>query len=314
MPADPNLQRLLARANRALGEHDIPDAVAKFRAIIGTTIPAGEVEASAAWTKLRNGEAPTPDELMALEIVIRLLRPAPLSRAGQLADLPDQQGHNLYPQELKDQWSAFRAKVQPLLYSIGRVNLTDGTHIGTGFLVADDLLATNRHVLADLSFGTEVLRPRTAQVVFQGEDGTANRPEHIADIRGARDVHPTLDIALLELAPTSRPVPVISAASLAEGERVVAIGYPAKDGARNPLFLDSVFAGKYGVKRAALGEVLDGSATPDLFHDCSTLGGNSGSPIFSLETAEVVGIHRGGFFMYRNEALDGASLDHFVSG
>jgi len=53
---------------------------------------------------------------------------------------------------------------------------------------------------------------------------------------------------------------------------------------------------------------------PTLFHDCSTLGGNSGSPVFQLETGRVIGIHRSGFFMYRNEAVDGASLDAFVHG
>ena len=76
----------------------------------------------------------------------------------------------------------------------------------------------------------------------------------------------------------------------------------------------AVFGTKFGVKRAALGEVLDGSGTPTLFHDCSTLGGNSGSPVFAVATGRVVGIHRSGFFMYRNEAVDGGSLDAFVRG
>jgi hypothetical protein len=97
-----------------------------------------------------------------------------LSRAGALDDLPDQQGHNLYPAELKDAWSAFRTRVQPLLYSIGRVNLIDGKHIGTGFVVGDGILATNRHVLDDLTFGTGVLAGDCAQVAFQ-RDGRRDR-------------------------------------------------------------------------------------------------------------------------------------------
>ena len=67
------------------------------------------------------------------------------------------------------------------------------------------------------------------------------------------------------------------------------------------------------MKRAALGEVLDGTEAPELFHDCSTTQGNSGSPIFTLLTGEVVGIHRAGFFMYRNEAVDAAALRAFVA-
>ena len=307
------LRRFLGRASRALGGHDVADALAKVRAIVGpATIPAGEEEAQSAWDKLRNGDAPTPPELAALETVIRLLRPAPLSHAGNLDDLPDHQGQNLYPQDLKDQWSAFRTLVGPLLYSIGRVNLKDGTHIGTGFLVADGVLASNRHVLADLTFGVEVLAPGSAQVVFQREDGAADKPEHIVDILGVLSIHLSLDMALLAVRRLGRPVVDIDTKTLPEGHRIAAIGYPAKDEARNPIFAGPIFRDRFGVKRAAIGEVLDGTTSPNLFHDCSTLGGNSGSPLFSLETGKAVGIHRAGFFMYRNEAIDGDSLNRFV--
>src|SRR5262249_11227056 len=182
---DERRRRWLSRTRRALGNHEVDQAVAKVRAIIGPTeIPASETDAQSAWKKLRDGEEPAPQELAALEIVIRLLRPAPLSRGGALDDLPDQQGHNLYPQELKDQWSKFRTQVQPLLYSIGRVEKLDGTHVGTGFLVADGVLATNRHVLDDLTFGTELLGPGRAQVVFQREKGAADDPKNIVAIVG----------------------------------------------------------------------------------------------------------------------------------
>src|SRR5690349_15870420 len=135
----------LERARRALGTNEVPQAVAKVRAIIGPqSIPTSEEGAQRAWEALRNGDAPDADDLAALEIVIRLLRPAPMSHTGELDDLPDQQGHNLYPQDLKDAWSRFRQLVQPLLYSIGRVDLVanGGTHVGTGFLVGKGLLAT----------------------------------------------------------------------------------------------------------------------------------------------------------------------------
>ena len=32
-----------------------------------------------------------------------------------------------------------------------------------------------------------------------------------------------------------------------------------------------------------------------------------------METARVVGLHRDGYFMYRNEAVDGASLTEFIN-
>ena len=310
------LRRLRDRARRALGDHQVQDAVKKVRAIVGPAeIPASEPEAQAAWEKLRNGDAPEPNELAALELVIRLLRPAPFSREGVLDDLPDQQGHNLYPADLKDAWSTFRTRIKPLLYSVGRVNLTEGTkHIGTGFVVGDGVLATNRHVLDDLTFGTGLLAAGRAQVAFQRETSSSDTAEHTVEIIGVIRVHRTFDMALLAIPKTGRPAVTLDDSDAADGSRVAVIGYPAKDEVRNPVFTAAIFGNKFGVKRAALGEVLDGTAVPSLFHDCSTLGGNSGSPVFSLETGNVVGIHRSGFFMYRNEAVHGASLDEFVRG
>jgi S1-C subfamily serine protease len=310
---DDALERLRQRAQRALGDNEADQAVIKVRAIVGPgQIPASEADAQSAWNKLRDGEEPTPTELQALEFVIRLLRPAPLSLAGDLGDLPDEQGHNLYSQDLKDAWSLFRTLVKPLLYSVGRVDTVDGQQIGTGFLVADGVLATNRHVLDDLTFGTGLLAPGRAQVLFQHEKGAGDAPEHIVPIERVVQIHEHLDIALLAVPPLGRPVVDIDTAGVPEGHRVATIGYPAKDEVRNPLFTSAVFRGVFGVKRAALGEVLNGARTPAFFHDCSTLGGNSGSPVFSLETGRVVGIHRAGFFMYRNEAVDGASLKPFA--
>lgn len=39
-------------------------------------------------------------------------------------------------------------------------------------------------------------------------------------------------------------------------------------------------------------------------HDCSTLGGNSGSCIVNLETHRIVGLHFGGRFRITNEAVN----------
>ena len=107
-PSTRDLARLRDRARRALGEQTV-------RAIIGPgQIPASEAAAQSAWNKLRDGDAPTPDELQALELVIRMMRPAPLSIGGRLEDLPDHEGHHLYPPDLKDAWATFRTLVRPL--------------------------------------------------------------------------------------------------------------------------------------------------------------------------------------------------------
>jgi S1-C subfamily serine protease len=313
MLLDKRYKFLLDRAARALGEQSVADAVRKVRAIVGSqNIPDSEPLAQAALNKLHSGQIPAAEELAALEIVVRLLRPVVFSHDGVLDDLPDSADHNLQPQDLKDLWSAFRDRIGSLIGSIGRIETTSGTHVGTGFLVADGVLATNRHVLGVLTFGCEVLTAGSAQVVYKYEEGKLNAPSDIAKIEGVAAIHPNLDMVLLNVVKQGRPPLTISPTTVATGERVVAIGYPGEDRKNNPLFLSSVFNGKFGVKRAALGEVLDGIEVPAFFHDCSTTQGNSGSPIFSLDTARVSGIHRAGFFMYRNEAVDANSLRIFV--
>jgi hypothetical protein len=305
--------QLKRRADRALGHHQVADAVAKVRAIIGPqNIPDSEQAAQVALDKLRNGEIPTPTELAALEIVIRLLRPVVLSQNCEFNDLPDTQGHNLYPQELKDLWSTFRTKINDVVCSIGRIETAAGNHRGTGFLVTKNLVATNRHVLGALTFGSEALPPNGARIVFKQESGLPNTSRDIAYFMAPVIIHPYLDIVLLKIPDTTRPMVSFDAAPAAEGLRVVTIGYPGEDPINNPLFLSSVYGGKYGVKSGAFGEVLDGTLSPTLFHDCSTTQGNSGSPVFSLLTARAVAIHRAGYFMYRNEAIFAEVLDQLI--
>lgn len=316
MALDEKHEKFRQRAQRALGEHQVAQAVTKYRAIIGpATIPMSEPLAQKAFDKLHDGEIPTADELAALEIVVRLLRPVVFTRNGVLDDLPDSTGHNLYPQELKDSWSNFRVLANGLVSSVGRVETKNRVHIGTGFLVAADLLATNRHVLGALTFGTEILASDAARVVFRQEVGGNNNATDEVWIRGVAAIHPTLDMVLLKVDPQpARPPLPIAAVAVADGERVAVLGYPGQDTINNPLFLAATFNNLFGVRRAALGEVLDGTQNPVLFHDASTTQGNSGSPILCLKTAKVAGIHRSGFFMYRNEGVDADNLGKFIAG
>src|SRR5262245_45625577 len=312
---DERHEGLLLRANRAFGGHRVEEAVVKVRAIVGVPkIPEAEVAAQAAWDKLRAGKAPTAPELAALEFVIRMMRPAPLSQKGELAPLPSVAGSSTYNAETTKAWDQFRQKVKPLLYSIGRLDRADGpdAEVGTGFLVDGDLVLTNRHVVSDLSMGADELEKGQAFITFYQEAGTVDPEDNRFPITGVVALHSRLELALLRVElPAPRPQPKFEDAPAAKATEVAAIGYPFKD-ARNPLFVDAVFGSNYGVKRAALGEIT-GVSGERVFHDCSTLGGNSGSPIFSLASACVVGVHYTGRFMYRNEAVGAAEAAHFVA-
>ena len=301
---DPKYDRLLQRAGRALGTNSPVEAVRKVRAIVGARhIPDSEVEAQKALEALQNGNIPTPAQITALEIVIRLMRPVMLSHGGALDDLPETANKDLQPTELKDAWSAFRDKIRPYIGSIGRIEGDRNVHVGTGFVVGNGLIATNRHVLAVLTNGSEALMAGAARIVFKQEAGAANSSADIGEITEVAEVHPKKDIVILRAVTGQRSPLEFADAIPNTGERIATIGFPGKDDVNNPLFLTSIFDGKFGVKSAALGEVLDGTEDTDIFHDCSTTQGNSGSPVFAVPSGKVAGIHRSGFFMYRNEAV-----------
>jgi V8-like Glu-specific endopeptidase len=299
---------LRRRADRAFQKRPIADFQNRVRAIIGPAAAQVQGPAQDALNALSNGEQPTPMQLAALELVIRTMRPAPLSKNGELPELDDEVASSFAD------WEGFRASVKPFLYTVGRIDLNSGKGVGTGFLISESLLVTNKHVLDVLSYGTNRLERGQAVVRFREEYNS--RTEKPVDITEVVAVHPTLDMSLLRIEDKSfddgRLPLTVETAEMKEGQAVVAIGYPFEDKVRNPLFISALFGDRFGVKRAAPGEIV-GTATQSIFHDCSTLGGNSGSPILSMDKARVVGIHRDGFFMYRNEAVNGKSLSDFVT-
>ncbi|MGI8312444.1 S1 family peptidase [Saccharopolyspora hattusasensis] len=101
-------------------------------------------------------------------------------------------------------------------------------------------------------------------------------------------MHDAVDLALLWCAPDGPggaprmdPLPIARAPGVRSGTKVYVVGYPAADSRRNdPEEMQRIFAGGYNVKRLQPGEVR--SASGSVIHDCSTLGGNSGSCLFDL--------------------------------
>src|SRR5262245_32573911 len=169
----------------------------EVRAVVGVNVlPDGEEDAQRALDKFKNGEWPTAAERQALDLVIRMLRPAVRSRAGVLDPLPDHAGAD---PAFRDAWPAFTAAARDWLPSIGRIDDRASRHIGTGFLVEPDVVATNQHVLDVLSFGSNELVPESATIDFGWEYRTPNKADSIPLV-GVRGFDERLDLALLELA------------------------------------------------------------------------------------------------------------------
>ncbi len=212
-----------------------------------------------------------------------------------------------------------RAILNIVIPSIGRIELknnADFPWVGTGWLVADDIVVTNRHVAREFGRGTQdgfVFRvgvnggPQSAQIDFLEEfDRSASLEFAIESILWiATPTEP--DIAFLRVRPASTnrrlATPIPLAETVSPDDFVVTIGYPARD-PRVPdqRLVQRIFGDVYEKKRLAPGQVTD--VGPDeMQHDCSTLGGNSGSPVISLKNGQAVGLHFSGLFLESNFAV-----------
>ncbi len=101
------------------------------------------------------------------------------------------------------------------------------------------------------------------------------------------------------------PLPIARKPKLVQGRQVFVVGFPAWDGHRNePEPMAEIFKDIFNVKRLQPGEMRRVSKVQTLFeHDCSTLGGNSGSCVIDLETQRVTGLHFSGRFLEANFAV-----------
>lgn len=308
------LEEMRARAQRVFGSGPVSSAVRRVRAIVGPlTFPdLGDSEsqltalAQAGLDALRAEppEEPTPKQFQALQILIQLSRPAVPTKKGAFGTLPSHvKGGEDDIEDRTGAWSSLSTKLGDFLYSIGRIDGPRGErHYGTGFLIADDLLMTNKHVLQQMTAGTERLAAGQAQVNFQQEWGEPDTDGPVP-VEGVHSVHETLDLAILKVSGVSqRPRLSFGVEEPSVGAEIATIGYPYKDPVNSPAMMDRIFENRYGVKQVAPGEVT-GARDDRLFHDCSTLGGNSGSPVVDFGTGNVVAVHRSGHFMWRNEAV-----------
>jgi S1-C subfamily serine protease len=219
-------------------------------------------------------------------------------------------------------WAGRITAAQPLLDrvipSVGRIEVTghpNFTWVGTGWLVADDMIVTNRHVAAEFgrrgaqgfSFRNGVGgRSMGSRIDFLEEYQRTASLEFVVDSILWIAKSDEMDIAFLRVkrAATDALLPQpIKLASALDAEFVATIGYPARD-PRVPdqELVKRIFGDVYDKKRLAPGELKD-IGEDELQHDCSTLGGNSGSAVINLATGEAVGLHFAGLFMAANYAV-----------
>lgn len=205
--------------------------------------------------------------------------------------------------------------------NIGRVDLLNHAtmeYVGTGWLVADDIVVTNRHVANVFSkprwqggweFGTGSFgRPLRVELDFIRQISPPSGRQRLARVIEILFVAPPggPDFAFLRVMPDSDLEPVELFSGPVGSDRPVAtVGYPAWDGRRNDSgLMDEIFGGIYDVKRFSPG-MINGTDADGvvILGDYTSLGGNSGSPVLDLETGKAVGLHFAGVFRDTNYAV-----------
>jgi len=200
-----------------------------------------------------------------------------------------------------------------IIPAVGRIELTHSElpWVGTAWLVAPNVLVTNRHVAREFarrresgdgfvfSAGLDGLTPIAVDVDFLEEEDRQDANEH--PVTSVLWIAPAgePDVALLQVArapggpPLPKPIPLASA--IDTSANIAAIGYPARDPSVPDFELvRSIFGEVFDKKRLAPGKILSADELR-LTHDCSTLGGNSGSVLVDMSTGLAVALHKGGY-------------------
>jgi hypothetical protein len=264
-------------------------------------------------------------------IIERFTRPVHLVQQSRFTVPPDRFPNS---EEIRAKLEAARAELEQAIPSAGRIDLRNGRldWAGTGWMVAPDIVVTNRHVAEEFAmrgdggfvfkanFGAPAVG---AEIDWRHEHGQSD--ESIFRVREIIWIEPpdSVDVALVRI--TSEGVageqepPVIELMTRAEldeagvGSWVGVIGYPAQDSRNDLADQQRIFDGIYNVKRLAPGQVTAIVAQDLLRHDATTLGGNSGSVIVDFATGKAMGLHFGGIQGDRNSAVQAPRVQEIIA-
>ena len=229
---------------------------------------------------------------------------------------------------------AQKARLQPLMPLIGRI---DATHfpnmefVGSGWLIAPDVVVTNRHVASLIARwdgrkftfrrgvgGNTMTSTFDTLREFDDLDLDDSRRFAVTEVLYIEPESAPCDIAFLKVARRTdgtEPTHIrVAPADLGDDERVLVVGYPARATRKvipDQDLMEKLYRNRFDVKRAAPGFTMSnqqGSAR----HDCTTLGGNSGSVVLDLRTGEAVGLHFAGLYEEANYAVPASALNDYV--
>jgi endonuclease G len=321
---------LLSRPSVAAGAaRGLESAAEAERAAAAATVPESEPDvlfapaapdAESSADALAAVSAAVPSAGVNEAIIKRFGRPVLLVR------------NNTFEVPASDTWAATlypnKSKLDAAIPSVGRVELVSAIppYIGTAWMITRDIAVTNRHVALEFAsrengkWGFRVTpngKRMRMRVDFREEYlQTVTFDAEIAEILFvAEPVNSEPDLAFIRLKSNGVPLPPpmpLFAGTLSNGQKLAVIGYPAEDSRNGAADQARIFSNIFDAKRIAPGEVTGTDGNFVFTHDCSTLGGNSGSPIIDIETGTVVGLHFAGEYLLDNYAVRASKIREYL--
>lgn len=265
-----------------------------------------------------------------LETIVRSGRPALLVQNNKITARDDETDDTakLMIQRLMDA----RATIEPLIPLVGRIDMANHagglTYAGTGWLIAKELVVTNRHVAELISradgaqftfrpgrFGD----PLQVTIDFRHEHAvTATDPAPVQSVLYIENDATKADFAVLKIGRrtdgTFKDFIDIAEGDAAADEHVVVVGYPARAPSYiipDQAWMDRIYGSTYDIKRVAPGQMGKPSRGWST-HDATTLGGNSGSVVLNLKSGKAVGLHFAGLYMIENYCVPATMLAEYL--
>jgi V8-like Glu-specific endopeptidase len=211
-----------------------------------------------------------------------------------------------------------RQVMAPVVRSVGLISQTIGegqelSPIGTGFVLAPGLVIAphiptgidqedKRRFVVDFDRSVCSTGPDPA-VRFEADriysfGGEGSIPFRLSILR----LHPRRGADV----PPPVPLDLTSDFNALSGHPAFVVGHPLQVSRAPESVFAVVFPPPYGVKRLALGQVLDVAYEDQrvqLIHDCSTAVGDAGAPLVLAESGKVVAIHFAGEYLKANQAM-----------
>ncbi|WP_417353191.1 trypsin-like peptidase domain-containing protein [Flavobacterium alkalisoli] len=259
-------------------------------------------------------------------IVLAKLRPVFTIRDNKV--IPEFNGPS--SEVWKDRIMKHKTALNKAIPSIGRIEVKKNflfDWVGTGWLVDHDIIVTNRHVAEQFSCHDEDFTFRmgypdglqSSNVDFLEEYGHSRDFEFQIEkvLWMSPSTNDAPDLAFLKVLPAqvngTLPAPLELATEYGVGDIIATIGYPARD-ERIPdqKLVREIFGDVYDKKRLAPGEIthVEGAIVK---HDCSTLGGNSGSPLILIKNGKVAGLHFAGLYKEANFAVSSLTIAQLLT-